>query len=142
VSFRPDGKQIVSGGSDKTVKVWDISSLDKSENAAADVPSDKSRGDAVAAIKKLRAGIKQDDQGRVVEVTLRGSRITDAGLVHLKGLANLQALDLAFTKITDSGLVHLKGLVNLQTLDLAFTKTTDEGVAELQKALPNCEISE
>ena len=67
--------------------------------------------------------------------------ITDAGLVHLKGLTGLQTLDLRLTKITDSGLVHLKGLVNLQTLGLRNTKVTDAGVAELQKSLPNCEIS-
>tara|TARA_B100000686_G_scaffold316087_1_gene363569 strand:- start:59 stop:253 length:195 start_codon:yes stop_codon:yes gene_type:complete len=40
------------------------------------------------------------------------------------------------------GLVHLKGLTNLQTLDLAFTKTTDVGIAELEKALPKCEVPE
>ncbi|MEO2012316.1 MAG: WD40 repeat domain-containing protein [Pirellulaceae bacterium] len=31
VSFSPDGKRIVSGSGDKTLKVWDISSLDKSK---------------------------------------------------------------------------------------------------------------
>ena len=31
VSFSPDGKWIVSGSWDKTVKVWDISSLDTSK---------------------------------------------------------------------------------------------------------------
>ena len=31
VSFSPDGKRIVSGGYDKTVKVWDSSSLDTSK---------------------------------------------------------------------------------------------------------------
>jgi len=66
--------------------------------------------------------------------------ITDAGLVHLKGLTGLQTLDLRLTKITDSGLVHLKGLVNLQTLGLRNTKVTAAGVADLQKALPNCKI--
>ena len=40
------------------------------------------------------------------------------------------------------GLVHLNGLTNLQTLDLAFTKTTDVGIAELEKALPKCEVPE
>ena len=43
-------------------------------------------------------------------------------------------------QITDAGLVHLKGLTGLQTLNLAGTKVTDAGVAELKKALPNCEI--
>jgi WD40 repeat protein len=31
VSFSPDGKRIVSGSGDKTLKVLDISSLDKSK---------------------------------------------------------------------------------------------------------------
>lgn len=31
VSFSPDGKRIVSGSFDRTVKVWDISSLDTSK---------------------------------------------------------------------------------------------------------------
>ncbi|MDP7275526.1 MAG: WD40 repeat domain-containing protein [Planctomycetaceae bacterium] len=31
VSFSLDGKRIVSGSQDKTVKVWDISSLDTSK---------------------------------------------------------------------------------------------------------------
>jgi len=36
--------------------------------------------------------------------------------------------------------VHLKGLTKLQGLNLGNTQVTDAGVAELQKALPNCEI--
>ena len=31
VSFSPDGKRIVSGSYDNTLKVWDISSLDTSK---------------------------------------------------------------------------------------------------------------
>jgi len=31
VSFSPDGKRIVSGSRDNTLKVWDISSLDTSK---------------------------------------------------------------------------------------------------------------
>ncbi len=37
--------------------------------------------------------------------------------------------------------MHLKGLTGLQTLELSNTKVTDAAVADLQKALPNCEIS-
>ena len=96
----------------------------------------------VAALKKLGSLIERNEQGEVVEVNLVDTKITDAGLVHLKGLTNLQTLGLGFTKITGTGLVHLKGLTKLEMLSLYGTKVTDAGVAELQKALPNCEISE
>ena len=56
-------------------------------------------------------------------------------------MSKLETLDLGFCrKITDAGLVHLKGMTNLQSLDLGGTKITDAGVADLKKALPNCEI--
>jgi len=111
-----------------------------------DVPSDSSSDDAVAALKKLGARIKQDDQGEVVEGLLNGRKITDAGLVHLKGMTKLESLDFRYTQITDAGLVHLKGLTSLVRLELVVhaanlgTKVTDAGVADLQKALPNCLI--
>ena len=43
-------------------------------------------------------------------------------------------------EISDAGLVHLKGLTELQTLDLDSTQITDAGIADLKKALPNCAI--
>lgn len=46
----------------------------------------------------------------------------------------------AYSQLTDAGLVHLVGLTNLQRLSLNDTQVTDAGVAELQKALPNCKI--
>ena len=102
----------------------------------------------------------------VVWVQFRGPRVTDAGLAHLKGLPQLQTLDLGLhAQVTDAGLKHLKGLTQLQTLKLDFcpqvtdaglehlkgliqlkrlnlmgTKVTDAGVSELKKALPNVEI--
>ena len=66
----------------------------------------------VAALNKLGVGIKQDDH----EVISSSDKITDAGLVHLKGL------------------------VSLKTLYLIMTKVTDTGVADLKKALPDCRI--
>ena len=66
--------------------------------------------------------------------------MTDAGLVHLKRLTQLQQLYLERTKVTDAGLEHLKGLTQLRNLDLSQTEVTDEGVKKLQQALPNCEI--
>ena len=48
--------------------------------------------------------IEKDSQGEVVEVTLDYTRITDAGMVHLEGMPNLQTLSLSYTEIADLGL--------------------------------------
>ena len=69
------------------------------------------------------------------------TRITDAGLKELAELKNLQWLDLRETKITDAGLKELAELKNLQWLDLSSTKITDAGVEGLRTALPKCYIS-
>jgi len=46
--------------------------------------------------------------------------ITDAGLVHLQQLTNLDFLNLNYAKtITDAGLEHLKGLTRLEELWLS-----------------------
>jgi len=37
-------------------------------------------------------------------------QITDAGMVHLKGLTKIEKLGLGSTEVTDAGLVHLQGL--------------------------------
>jgi hypothetical protein len=40
------------------------------------------------------------------------------------------------TQVTDAGLVHLKGLTKLIELALNGTQVTDTGVEELERALP------
>jgi hypothetical protein len=64
----------------------------------------------------------------------------DAALVHFRALRDIELLDLTDTRVTDAGLVHLAALKQLKRLFLSATEVTDAGVAELQKALPNCEI--
>ena len=44
------------------------------------------------------------------------SKVTDAWPGHLKGLTQLQRLDLSYTQVTGAGLEHLKGLTKLQSL--------------------------
>ena len=103
--------------------------------------------DPVATLENLGVEIKRNEQGEVVTVNfdtplvafVNREATTDTVLVHLKGLTNLQDLNLP-SQITDAGLVHLKGMTGLQTLYLRGTKVTDAGVADLQKALPNCKI--
>ena len=92
------------------------------------------REEAVAAIKKLGGIVKFDEKSPgkpVVYVQLRG--LTNAALVHLKGLTNLQTLILyGCTEVTDAGLEHLKGLMKLQRLTLYYTNITDEGLVHLK----------
>jgi hypothetical protein len=68
------------------------------------------------------------------------TQITDAGVADLKGLESLLYLDLSETRVSDTGLLHLQGFPNLKSLDLTFTAVTDEGVRKLQESLPNCKI--
>jgi hypothetical protein len=67
----------------------------------------------------------QDDRGNVV--VLGVTSITDAELVHLKGLTKLQTLNLYRTKITDAGLVHLRGMTKLKTLYLGAPRSPTRG---------------
>jgi Leucine-rich repeat (LRR) protein len=53
------------------------------------------------------------------------TRVSDAGLAHLKGLTDLVALELADTRVSDDGLVHLKGLTKLKGLQLPGTRVSD-----------------
>jgi internalin A len=66
--------------------------------------------------------------------------LTDRWLVDLRGLKNVQALNLAGRHITDTGLDEVGSLKNLQWIDLFRTQLTDTGIAELKKALPYCAI--
>ena len=89
---------------------------------------------AVAEIEKLGGKITFDDKSpdkAVIGVALGGTKVTDAGLAHLKGLTQLQSLNLGFTKVTDTGLEHLRRLTKLQRLNLNYTKVTDAGLEYL-----------
>ncbi len=77
------------------------------------------------------------------QLTLLGlgtTKITNAGLKEVAKLQNLDMLDLRGTKVTDAGLKHVAKLKKLGLLRLNNTKATAAGVAELEKALPNCQI--
>ena len=44
------------------------------------------------------------------------------------------------TKVTDAGLGSLKGLTQLQSLDLSLTSVNEAAIKDLQKSLPRCAI--
>lgn len=67
----------------------------------------------------------------VRDLSVAQSQVTDAGLVHLKGLRRLNRLRLNDTEITDAGLAHLADLTRLEHLGLSGTQVTDAGLAHL-----------
>lgn len=70
------------------------------------------------------------DQLQVLDV--ENSEVSDKGLRHLAELTELRSLDLHGTQITDEGLTHLSKLKNLQVLNLAGTQVSDDGVEYLK----------
>jgi hypothetical protein len=75
------------------------------------------------------------DYPELVELTLQGTSITDAGLVHLLKLTKLRKIRLAKTAITDAGMRDLAKCEFLEDVDISQTKIGDFGVWEL-RALP------
>jgi len=74
------------------------------------------RDAAIAAIDKLGGHYECDEESPerpIVMVGLIVTQVTDAALEHLKGLTNLEELDLTYTQVTDAGLEHLRGLTSL-----------------------------
>lgn len=62
------------------------------------------------------------------------SKITSAGLAHLKGLKNLQVLWLGGTAADDEGMRHLADLPALETLKVTGTKVSDACIEELARS--------
>src|SRR5262249_54363890 len=58
-------------------------------------------------------------------------QITDAGMENFKSLTKLRKLQL-IGRISDAGIANLKGLTELQSLSFQPTSVTDAGLAHLQ----------
>ncbi len=58
--------------------------------------------------------------------------MSDAGLVHLRSLTNLESLDLGGTKVAGPGLEHLRGLIHLNSLSLDGAPVGDSSLAYLK----------
>jgi hypothetical protein len=69
------------------------------------------------------------------------TQITDEGMNSLAELKKLRWLSLSGCKrVTDAGARELKKLSGLKFVFFGGTGVTDAGVADLQKALPQCEV--
>lgn len=77
---------------------------------------------------------------KITGLHLYESKVTDAGLAHLKGIDNIEHINLSNTAITDAGLAHFKGMTKLRLLIVNGTKVTDSGIADLKNALPELQV--
>ncbi len=67
---------------------------------------------------------------------MRLPRIRLVRLDVIAGFPKLESLELHQTRVTDAGLVHLRGLKNLRKLSLRHTAVTPQAVDEWKKAIP------
>jgi hypothetical protein len=87
-----------------------------------DVPVDDRGFAALAGLRSLRS----------LDI-YRGAALTDAGMVHFRGLGNLEVLYLGGSRITDAGLECLRDCPKLDRLHLDGAPVTDEGLLALVK---------
>jgi serine/threonine-protein kinase len=106
-----------------------------------DARSAGSSEEAAAALKQLQAIVsvaRNREHSPVVSVDCTGLKISDADLVHLEALPELEKLFLFDTPIGDAGLSHVRKMSHLKYLGLSKTGVTNAGLEPL-RALPQLE---
>lgn len=69
-----------------------------------------------------------------------GRDVTDAGVAALRGMTNIEELDLTDARVTDGAINDLAALSGLKKVVLKGTQVSNSGIARLQRALPGCTI--
>ena len=83
-----------------------------------------------ADLEKLRPLLEAVPRGVGLNLNQDGE-ITDAGIAHLKGMANLRALSIGGTKVTPKCLDSIKTLKNLEQLYMETKDVADDDLAQL-----------
>lgn len=87
----------------------------------------------------LRRILGNDLFAKVTLVDIR-TKPAEASFRQLAVLNELEGLCLCNVQVTEASLVHLKGLKRLKCIELGNSRITDTGVDELQKALPSLKV--
>src|SRR5438445_5854196 len=93
------------------------------------------RESIIAEIERLGGEFETDDDrpgSPIVTLKLKGKKITNAWLEHLRGLPALEEVSLWNTRVGDQGLLKLQPLKRLRTLRFQWqTRITDAGLKNL-----------
>ncbi|WP_419194974.1 leucine-rich repeat domain-containing protein [Novipirellula herctigrandis] len=73
-----------------------------------------------ALLKSLQATTERGKDGAIVRIALSQSDVTDDDLSIIASAEQLRKLDLYGTNISDAGLIHVSKLRNLESLNLGF----------------------
>ncbi len=76
----------------------------------------------------------------LTELDLSGTLVSDVGIVTLKCLSQLREIKLQNTKITDASLLGLQGQSQLTVIYLDGSLITTQGLDEFKRILPKCRI--
>lgn len=93
--------------------------------------SQKENPEAVGALLKLGVKIERNDQGEVKTVSAIEGQLSDNSLAWVAGLPALETLEIRKGKISSKGLIHFKGLQQLQRLYLCEVPLSDEALKHL-----------
>ena len=69
-----------------------------------------------------------------------GPKLTDVGIKSLAKLKQLETLNIVGAKVTDAAIPSLSQLTRLKQLMAVNTRLTQAGIAQLQLAIPKCQI--
>ena len=88
---------------------------------------------ATGWVEDLGGRVELNARKEPVAVHLRGTYVSDADLDLLAAMPTLERLDLSLSRVTDLGMLRLKGLKNVREINLWYAElVTDEGLAAMR----------
>lgn len=83
---------------------------------------------------------RMTEGGKMIEVDLNYTPVTDDFLKKLATLSDLETLDLNGTMVTDAGLENLTAARALKVLSILRTQVTESGADKFREAHPKCKV--
>lgn len=108
---------------DAGARVYRISAADTSREISFNLSSKPIGDEQLKEINSI---------GEVIWLNLAGTKISDEGLKHLKGMP-LKKLHLERTKVGDAGMEHIASIESLEYLNIYDTQVSNKSIKHLKK---------